>query len=55
MKLRLELESTGGNTAGFVDLEFGEQVDTFGGSTGEKNARSFVTFGYAVHATKPKG
>ena len=39
--------------SGFVDLEFGERVDTFGGSSGEPNARSFVTYGYAIRATKP--
>ncbi len=38
---------------GFVDIEIGEAVDTFGGAGGEANARSFKVFGYAFRATKP--
>ncbi len=39
--------------AGFVDIEIGEPVDTFGGAGGEPNARAFEVFGYAFLARKP--
>jgi arsenite methyltransferase len=39
--------------AGFVDLEVGPAVDTFGGAPGEGNARSFEVFGYPFFARKP--
>jgi hypothetical protein len=38
---------------GFVDVEIGEAVDTFGGASGEANARSFGVMGYAFRARKP--
>ena len=39
--------------AGFVDVLIGEAVDTFGGATGEENARAFEVYGYAFLARKP--
>ena len=39
--------------AGFVDLEFGPIVDTFGGAAGEANARTFGTWGRPIRARKP--
>ena len=30
---------------GFVDIEIGPPVDTFGGATGEANARTFEVYG----------
>jgi arsenite methyltransferase len=38
---------------GFVDIEIGPAVDTFGGAHGEANARTFEVFGYAFLARKP--
>jgi hypothetical protein len=38
---------------GFVDVRIGEPVDTFGGATGEDNARAFDVSGYAFLARKP--
>lgn len=38
---------------GFVDLEIGPGVDTFGGAGGEENARAFDVYGYAFVARKP--
>lgn len=38
---------------GFVDVEIGPGVDTFGGAGGEKNARAFEVYGYAFLARKP--
>ena len=38
---------------GFVDIEIGPPVDTFGGAGGEPNARKFEVFGYAFLARKP--
>ena len=38
---------------GFVDIEVGPAVDTFGGASGEANARTFAVFGYAFVAYKP--
>jgi hypothetical protein len=38
---------------GFVDIEVGEPVDTFGGAGGEENARSFDVKGYPFRARKP--
>jgi len=40
--------------AGFVDIETGPPVDTFGGAGGEANARTFKVFGYAFLARKPR-
>ena len=39
---------------GFVDVQIGEPVDTFGGATGEENARAFDVHGYSFLATKPE-
>jgi len=38
---------------GFVDVQVGEAVDTFGGATGEEKARKFDVYGYAFCAQKP--
>ena len=38
---------------GFADIEIGPPVDTFGDANGEKNARAFEVFGYALRAVKP--
>jgi len=40
--------------AGFVDVEIGPAVDTFGGAPGEPNARRFEVFGYPFLARKPR-
>jgi len=39
--------------SGFVDIEIGEPIDTFGGAGGESQARLFKVFGYAFLARKP--
>jgi hypothetical protein len=39
--------------AGFVDVQIGDAVDTFGGAAGEEKARAFEVFGYAFLARKP--
>ena len=38
---------------GFVNVEIGPGVDTFGGAGGEPNARRFEVFGYPFLAHKP--
>ena len=38
---------------GFVGVEIGPAVDTFGEASGEKKARLFDVFGYAFLAQKP--
>ena len=38
---------------GFVDIEIGPPVDTFGAAGGEANARTFEVYGYAFLARKP--
>ena len=38
--------------SGFVEVEVGPAVDTFGGASGEPNARTFEVFGYAFLANK---
>ncbi len=40
--------------AGFVDIEIGAAVDTFGGARGEKKARLFDVNGYPFLAVKPE-
>ncbi len=40
-------------TIGFVDIEVGAPVDTFGGAGGESKARLFEVYGYAFRAVKP--
>ena len=39
---------------GFVDIEIGEPIDTFGGASGETNARAFDVSGYPFMALKPE-
>lgn len=38
---------------GFVDIRVGSPADTFGGASGEKNARRFEVYGYPFLAIKP--
>ncbi len=38
---------------GFVDVQIGAPVDTFGGASGERKARQFEVFGYPFLARKP--
>jgi hypothetical protein len=38
--------------AGFVDVEIGSPVDTFGGAVGEAKARAYEVFGYAFRARR---
>ena len=38
---------------GFVDIEIGEPVDTFGGAGGESNARAYDVRGYPFRARRP--
>lgn len=40
--------------AGFVAIETGPAVDTFGGAPGEPNARRFEVFGHPFFARKPR-
>ncbi len=40
--------------AGFIEIEIGAPVDTFGGAKGEKNARTFEVSGYPFLAWKPR-
>ena len=40
--------------SGFVDIAVGEPCDTFGGASGEPNARRFEVFGYPFMAVKPE-
>jgi hypothetical protein len=35
-------------------LEFGPQIDTYAGASGERNARKFGVFGHSFTATKPQ-
>lgn len=39
---------------GFVEVQVGPPADTFGGASGEKNARRFEVYGYPFLATKPR-
>jgi hypothetical protein len=39
--------------AGFADVKIGPACDTFGGATGEKNARAFDVYGHAFAARRP--
>jgi hypothetical protein len=39
---------------GFIQIDIGPPVDTFGGAGGENKARLFEVFGYAFIAYKPK-
>ena len=38
---------------GFVDVQIGAPVDTFGGASGEANARTFAVSGHSFLARKP--
>jgi hypothetical protein len=38
--------------AGFVDVEIGTPVDTFGGAGGEEKARAYEVYGHAFLARK---
>ena len=38
---------------GFVDMQIGEAVDTFGEASGEEKARAYDVYGYAFLAQKP--
>ena len=38
---------------GFVDVQVGAPVDTFGGAAGERKARLFEVYGYPFLARKP--
>ena len=39
---------------GFVGVEIGPPVDTFGGAGGQEKARRFEVYGYAFLARKPE-
>lgn len=39
--------------AGFVDVAIGPPVDTFGGASGEANARAYDVYGYVFMARRP--
>jgi arsenite methyltransferase len=39
--------------AGFVGVEVGPAVDTFGGAPGEANARSYQVYGYPIFGRRP--
>jgi len=41
------------NEAGFEAVSVGDAVDTFGGASGESNARRFEVYGYPFLARKP--
>ena len=38
---------------GFVDVQIGAPCDTFGGASGEKQARRFDVYGYPFLGRKP--
>lgn len=38
---------------GFVEVQVGAPMDTFGGAAGERKARLFEVFGYPFLARKP--
>ena len=40
--------------SGFVNIDIGPPVDTFGGAGGESKARLFEVFGYAFVGHKPE-
>ena len=37
---------------GFVDIQIGDAVDTFGGAIGEEKARAFEVYGYSFLARR---
>ena len=38
---------------GFIDIQIGDPVDTFGGASGEEKARAYEVFGYPFLAYRP--
>ena len=38
--------------AGFGEVGIGDPVDTFGGASGERNARAYEVYGYAFRARR---
>jgi hypothetical protein len=40
--------------SGFINIDIGQSVDTFGGAGGESKARLFEVYGYAFLTHKPK-
>jgi hypothetical protein len=40
--------------SGFVAVEIGAPVDTFGGARGEEKARAFDVYGYTFLVRKPR-
>ncbi len=38
---------------GFVDVRFGNRIDTFAGAPGEEKARAYDVHGYTFVARKP--
>jgi len=38
---------------GFLEVQIGEPVDTFGGAPGEEKARAYEVFGYPFLARRP--
>jgi hypothetical protein len=38
---------------GFIDIQIGDPVDTFGGAEGEANAKAFDVSGHSFFARKP--
>ncbi len=38
---------------GFVDVQIGDAVDTFGGAPGQEKARLYEVYGYAFLARRP--
>ena len=39
---------------GFVDVQIGGKVDTFGEAEGEEKARAYEVYGYSFLARKPE-
>jgi hypothetical protein len=37
---------------GFVEVTIGPPADTFGGASGERNARTYEVYGYAFRAQR---
>jgi hypothetical protein len=42
-------------SAGFADISIGQHVDAFGGSRGERNARTYEVFAHVFIAREPAG
>ena len=41
------------SSAGLVEVEIANRVDTFAGAEGEGNAHRYGTYGYSLRARKP--